>query len=126
VQAIPSIFIIEHGSNWRPAGSIEEKHALYCMGSREIGLPHQFDDGIAPAAEAGERIEFSQLLVTPSVGLLISALSMGEAVDSSLLVGVVLTASGRPSRRCASRDRGSKGRCSFWWGDERADKGKVR
>ncbi len=48
--------------------------------------------------EAGRRFPASTvsmaLLATPSVGLVISALTLNEPIDASLLVGVALTASG--------------------------------
>ena len=48
--------------------------------------------------EAGRRFPASTiamaLLATPSVGLMISALSLGEALDASLLAGTALTAGG--------------------------------
>jgi O-acetylserine/cysteine efflux transporter len=48
--------------------------------------------------EAGRRFPASTmsmaLLATPSIGIVISALSLGEAIDVSLLAGVILTAGG--------------------------------
>lgn len=65
------------------------------------------------AVEAGRRVPASTmsmaLLATPGIGIVVSALTLGETIDASLIIGVALTGAGirmvtRPGRAVSIHD----------------------